>query len=76
MKRQGYVNELYESFKLTDCYRPRTFAHNFYTYSIMAASGVGYLIAKRGGYHTLTLGLAFVAAPIFSLMQKKELDYY
>jgi len=44
---------------------------NFYTYSIMAASGVGYLLAKRGGYSTLAMGLAFVSAPLFALFQKR-----
>ena len=47
-----------------------------YTYSIMAASGIGYFIAKRGGYVTMPLGVAFIAAPIFAVFQKRELDFY
>ena len=71
MKRQGYVNRLYEDFKLNEFYKPRTFAHNLYTYSIMAAAGVGYILARRGGYLTTTFGLAFVSAPALALLQKR-----
>jgi len=44
---------------------------NLYTYSIMGVSGVGFLLAKRGGYSTLAMGLAFVSAPLFALFQKR-----
>ena len=42
----------------------------------MAASGIGYFIARRGGYVTMPLGFAFLSAPIFALYQKRELDFY
>lgn len=42
----------------------------------MAVAGLGYIFAKRGGYSPTALGIAFVAAPIFALLQKRELDYY
>lgn len=42
----------------------------------MAAAGVGYFFARRGGYSATMLGFAFVAAPIFALFHKRELDYY
>jgi hypothetical protein len=41
------------------------------TYSIMGAAAIGYVIAKRGGYSTLSLGAAFFAAPAFALYQKR-----
>jgi hypothetical protein len=37
----------------------------------MAVSGIAFLIAKRTGYHTYSLGAAFVAAPTFALFQKR-----
>ena len=42
----------------------------------MAVSGIGYLIAKKGGYTTLSLGASFFAAPAFALYQKREIDFY
>ncbi len=42
----------------------------------MAAAGLGFFIARRGGYSTMTLGAAFVTAPIFALFHKRELDFY
>lgn len=42
----------------------------------MAAAGISYVVARRGGYSTLTLGAAFFGAPVFALFQKRELDYY
>jgi hypothetical protein len=42
----------------------------------MAASGVGYLICKRGGYISMPFGFAFISAPILALYQKRELDFY
>lgn len=47
-----------------------------YTYFIMGASGIGYLIARRGGFYTWPLGFAFLSAPIIALYQKRELDFY
>jgi hypothetical protein len=44
---------------------------NFYTYSIMGLSGIGFLIARRGGYTTMALGASFFAAPAFALYQKR-----
>lgn len=49
---------------------------SLYTYGTMAVAGLGYIIAKRGGYSPTALGVAFVTAPIFALFQKRELDYY
>ena len=49
---------------------------SLYTYGTMAVAGVGYFLAKRGGYSPTMLGFAFVTAPIFALFQKRELDYY
>jgi hypothetical protein len=42
----------------------------------MAGSGIGYLIARRGGYLSWPLGFAFISAPIIALYQKRELDFY
>jgi hypothetical protein len=42
----------------------------------MAAAGLGYFIARRGGYSTMACGAAFVSAPIFALFQKREVDFY
>lgn len=42
----------------------------------MAVAGIGYFFARRGGYSTYALGLAFVSAPVFALMQKRDLDFY
>jgi hypothetical protein len=47
-----------------------------YTGFIMAASGLGYLICKRGGYISMPFGFAFISAPILALYQKRELDFY
>ncbi len=44
---------------------------NLMTYGIMAVSAVGYIIAKRGGYSTLSLGAAFFASPVFALYHKR-----
>ncbi len=49
---------------------------DLYTYSIMAASAIGYIISKRGGYTSGAFGAAFAAAPVVSLYQKRELDFY
>lgn len=49
---------------------------DIYTYSLMAASAIGYVIAKRRGYVSGAFGAAFAAAPIVSLYQKRELDFY
>ena len=49
---------------------------NLYTYAIMAASAIGYLIAKKGGYATGPCGIAFVVAPISTMMHKREVDLY
>jgi hypothetical protein len=37
----------------------------------MTVAGVGYLFARRGGYTTFALGVAFITAPIFALLQKR-----
>ncbi len=42
----------------------------------MAVSGIGYWLAKRGGYTPGMMGVAFVAAPLFALFHTRELDYY
>jgi hypothetical protein len=42
----------------------------------MAVAGIAYMFARRGGYNTSILGIAFVSAPIFALMQKRDLDFY
>ena len=42
----------------------------------MAASALGYFVAKRRGYYSGAFGAAFAAAPIVSLYQKRELDFY
>jgi hypothetical protein len=47
-----------------------------YTYFIMAGSGIGYFIARRGGYLSWPLGFAFISAPILALYQKRDLDFY
>ncbi len=44
---------------------------NLFTYSIMGLSGIGFLIARRGGYSTFALGASFFAAPGFALYQKR-----
>lgn len=49
---------------------------DLYTYGIMAAAGIAYLVARRGGYSAMTCGAAFVSAPIFALFQKREVDFY
>lgn len=42
----------------------------------MAASGVGFFFAKRRGYNTFALSMAFISAPLLSLLQKRELDFF
>lgn len=37
----------------------------------MGLSGIGYLLARRGGYSTFAMGAAFVAAPLLALFQKR-----
>lgn len=49
----------------------KQYLDNLMTYGIMAASAIGYIIAKRGGYSTLSLGAAFFASPAFALYQKR-----
>lgn len=42
----------------------------------MAVAGIAYMFARRGGYNTTILGIAFFSAPVFALMQKRDLDFY
>lgn len=47
-----------------------------YTSFIMVGSGIGFLVASRGGYTSVSFAAAFITAPLFSMLQKRDLDYF
>lgn len=42
----------------------------------MTASAAGFYFARKGGYNTFALSMAFISAPILSLLHKRELDFF
>ena len=52
-----------------------SYSVNAYTYSVMALSVAGGIIARKYGFVRNVFLVPFLAAPFFAFYQKKEADY-